>query len=214
MNRYYDVTAKITKNSTVFPGDPSFEMENVCHPGNNDYFELNKFTMNNHLGTHIDFPGHIVKKGKKSSDYSLDQLIGNGIIIEVPDEAQTIQVHHIEAASESIAKNDFVFFKTSNSKIKKQGELQQKYVYLEPNTAEKLIDKGVNVVGIDYISVDQHENENLPVHQSLLSNEVLIVENLELENVPSGRCKIYIMPLNIPEMDGLPSRVRIEKQAP
>ena len=45
------------------------------------------------------------------------------------------------------------------------------------------------------------------MHKSFLSNEVLIVENLELDKAPIGRCEIYIMPLNIPYMDGLPARV-------
>jgi arylformamidase len=55
--------------------------------------------------------------------------------------------------------------------------------------------------------VDKYESENLPVHKSLLSNNVLIVEGLELNDVPVGRCKIYIMPMKINKMDGLPARV-------
>jgi len=41
----------------------------------------------------------------------------------------------------------------------------------------------------------------------LLSNDVLIVEGLELNGVPVGRYNIYIMPNNIPDMDALPVRV-------
>lgn len=71
----------------------------------------------------------------------------------------------------------------------------------------KQLIRDVKVVGIDYLSVDKYEEENLPVHKSLLSNDILIVEGLELNDAPIGRCKVYIMPLNIPNMDGLPARV-------
>ena len=43
-----------------------------------------------------------------------------------------------------------------------------------------------------------------------LSKEVLIVEGLELNEIPEGRYKIFIMPLKIPKMDGLPARVLAE----
>jgi arylformamidase len=63
------------------------------------------------------------------------------------------------------------------------------------------------VVGIDYISVGSYEEESLPVHHSFLSQDILIVEGLKLNEAPIGRCKIYILHNNIQDMDGLPVRV-------
>jgi len=137
-------------------------------------------------------------------------LIGPGLIIEVPETEKSITKTFVVGQT-SIIKNDFVFFKTANSKLSKQGKFTDKYVFIEPDAAEELLRKGVKIVGIDYISVDKYDAANLPVHRSLLSKNVLIVEGLELNNAPIGRCKIYIMPNNIPEMDGLPVRV-IAKQ--
>ncbi len=149
-----------------------------------------------------------MKDGKTSSDFPIDNLIGSGLIIEVPEIEKSITKTFV--TEQPILVNDFVFFKTSNSKLSKQEKFTDKYVYIEPEAAEELLRKGVKIVGIDYISVDQYEAENLPVHKSLLSKDVLIVEGLELNNVPVGRCKIYIMPVNILEMDGLPARVIAE----
>lgn len=213
MPKYYDLTTSITEETVVFPGDPCFEKNNVAHVENDEGFELQKFSMSNHLGTHIDFPAHIVKGGKTSSEYNLEKLVGNGLILEIPDNEQSIKPYHIDQAKDSICHNDFVFFKTFNSNISKQGQLAEKYIYLEPETAQKLVEKGVSIVGIDYISVDHHEHEDLPVHHTLLSEEVLIVENLELKGVPAGRCQLYIVPLKIPDMDGLPTRVFMENNS-
>lgn len=103
-----------------------------------------------------------------------------------------------------------MFFKTSNSKLSKQSQFCDKYVYIEPNAAEKLLKMEVKIIGIDYISVDKYDAEDLPVHNLFLSKDVLIVENLELSNIPAGRYKFYILPINLNQMDGLPTRVIAE----
>jgi arylformamidase len=203
--KYYDLTATISEKTVVFPGDPEYKTEDICSLGKGSQYQLCHMHFGNHTGTHIDFPAHVIKGGKTSSDYLIEKLIGSGLIIEVPDTTKSVTRTFI--LEQSILPNDFVFFKTANSKLSKQGKFVDKYVYIEPEAAEELIKKGVKIVGIDYISVDKYEAEDLPVHKSLLSNDVLIVEGLELNNAPIGRCKIYIMPINIQEMDGLPVRV-------
>lgn len=203
--KLYDLTAPITNKTVVFPGDPQFSSEEVSSLSAGDQFGLCHMHFGNHTGTHIDFPAHVISGGKTSSDYPIDELIGAGLIIEVPASAKSITKSFVASQTE-ITRNDFVFFKTTNSKISKQQPFIANYVYIEPSAAEALLQKGVKMVGIDYLSVDQYGAENLPVHHTLLSNNVLIVEGLELEGVPAGRCKIYIIPNNIPEMDGLPVR--------
>lgn len=201
---HHDLTAPITEQTVVFPGDPEYKSEDICKLDTSQ-FKLCHLHFGNHTGTHIDFPAHVIEGGKTSSDYSINDLIGNGIIIEVPNTEKSITKDFI--SKQSILAKDFVFFKTSNSSLSKQGKFTDKYVYIEPEAAQELLKKDVRIVGVDYISVDQYSAEELPVHKSLLSNNVLIVEGLELNNAPIGRCKIFIMPLNIPNMDGLPVRV-------
>jgi arylformamidase len=203
--KYYDLTVSISENLATFPGDPCYRAEQVSSLEEGSHFHLNKLFLGNHTGTHVDFPSHVIKDGKTSSDFPIASLIGSGLIIEVPEQDISVTKHFVKNLP--ILKNDFVFFKTANSKISKHEPFTDKYVYIEPDAAEELLMKGVKIVGIDYISVDKHESEDLPVHKCLLSNDVLIVEGLELNNVPLGRCKIYIMPMKINNMDGLPARV-------
>lgn len=202
----FDLTELITPKTVVYPGDPRFSTEDIVSLENGSQFHLCHMHLGNHTGTHIDFPAHVVRGGKTSSDFPIQFLIGSGLIIEVPDTEISITKKFIES-QESISQNDIVFFKTSNSKISKQAEFKEKYVYIELDAAEKLIEKGVKIVGIDYVSVDSYESKSLPVHHSFLSRDILIVEGLALKKAPLGRCKIYIMPINIPDMDGLPVRV-------
>jgi len=203
--KYYDLTALISEKTVVFPGDPEYKSENICSLDKGSQYHLCHMHFGNHMGTHIDFPAHVIRNGKTSSDFPIENLIGDGLIVEVPEVEHSITKKFV--TEQPILFNDFIFFKTANSKLSKQGKFTNKYVYIEPEAAEELLRKGVRIVGIDYISVDQYEADDLPVHKLLLSNDVLIVEGLELNDVPLGRCKIYIMPVNIYEMDGLPARV-------
>lgn len=203
--KYYDITVNISEDIVIFPGDPCYKIEPINSLEKGGHFHLNELSFGNHTGTHIDFPSHVIQGGKTSSDFSIENLIGSGLIIDVPEHQRSVTKQFIENLP--ILENDFVFFKTANSKISKHAPFTDQYVYIELDAAEALLMKGVNIVGIDYISVDQYESENLPVHHCLLSNDILIVENLELGDVPLGRCEIYIMPMKINEMDGLPARV-------
>lgn len=207
-SKYHDVTARISEETIVFPDDPSYKKETVCNVDENSSYHLCHIHMGNHIGTHIDFPSHVIKDGKTSSDFSIAELIGHGLIIEVPDDILSINKSFV--SKQLIRPKDFVFFKTANSILPKQGNFTDKYVYIELEAAEELLKKGVKIVGIDYLSVDQYTAVNLPVHKCLLSNDVLIVEGLELKDVPIGRCEIYIMPINIEGMDGLPARVVVK----
>lgn len=208
--RFYDLTAEITSKTVVYPGDPSFSSESIASIKKGEAFNLCLMSLGNHTGTHIDFPAHVKEKGKTSSDYSIDQLIGSGLIIEVPEDHDVVTKKFIKEQTH-IENNDFVFFKTKNSEISKQAPFTDHYVYIEPGAAEELIRNGVKIVGIDYISVDSAQASDLPVHHSLLSNDVLIVEGLELKSAPIGRCEIFITTMNIPDMDGLPARIFARK---
>ncbi len=206
---YYDATAPLLPETTVYPGDPTLSVKSVCKVGESSCFGLSEISLSNHMGTHIDFPAHVIKGGNTSSDYTLNDLSGKGIIIEIPSELSSITRDHVKV--KGIYRDSIVFFKTKNSSIPKTGSFKKDYVYIEPDAAEILVQLGVKIIGIDYISVDSIENEDLPSHNTFLKNGVLIVENLELNGISPGECEVQIAPLNIPNMDGLPSRVILSK---
>lgn len=201
----YDLTADITQDLVVYPGDPSYSANQVSSLETGQKFNLYHMHLCNHVGTHVDFPAHTIQGGKTSSDFPIEYLTGPGIIIKVPSVDKSITKDFV--SKQSIVNNDIVFFKTANSKQSKHQPFIEQYVYIEPDAAKELLEKGVKIVGVDYISIDKHDDEDLTVHNMLLSKEILIVEGLELSSIPEGRYEIFIMPLKVPDMDGLPARV-------
>ena len=205
--KIYDLTVPITTDLPIFPGDPEVVIEQIHSLEKGNTYNLCALRFGNHTGTHIDYPSHVLKNSKSSSDYQLADHIGSGIIIEIPENTTQLGITDVFIREQKIDKHDIVFFKTSNSKLPKT-QLLKSFVYLTPEGARELAKKEVKIVGIDYMSIDAYEDENLSSHKILLQNSILIVENLDLSLIPAGRYEsINIIPLSIPQLDGLPVRV-------
>lgn len=210
MTTYHDLTHELTDNTPVFPGDPELKVEQLCTVSESCAYVLRHLHFGNHAGTHIDFPIHVKPDGKNSSDYGLDKLIGTGLIVEVPPDTKIIDDKFI--ATLEIRPDDIVFFKTQNSTdhLLENHDVADSYVCLNESAAKALVACKAKIVGVDYISIEACSSKNLVVHNTLLANDILIVESLKLWDIAPGRYKLFILPLNIPHMDGLPARVIAE----
>lgn len=174
MSRYYDLMTSLTHSIVAFPGDPPFDRNLIQSLHGESTHQLCQFSMGNHTGTHIDFPAHVIPGGKTSSDYPLGYLIGDGVVVEVPDSHRVITADFIEELE--IFEDGFVLFKTANSKISKQKHFFDNFVHFSLDSVEKLLQTNVRLLGIDYLSVHKFDATSLPVHDALLSNDILIVD--------------------------------------
>ena len=103
-----------------------------------------------------------------------------------------------------------ILFKTRNSGFWNNPEagFRTDFTYLEPDGARRLTEMNIKLVGIDYLSVERFKSENFETHTILLSDEVVILEGLDLRNVPAGRYELLCLPLRIAggNGDGAPAR--------
>jgi arylformamidase len=100
-----------------------------------------------------------------------------------------------------------VLFKTENSKHWQDGKFFEEFVYLDPDGAQFLVERGVRLVGIDYLSIDKFNSESHPSHFVLLQKNIVILEGLDLSAPPSGEYTLVALPLNLRNADGAPARV-------
>lgn len=209
--QFYNLTTPIKEDLVAFPGDPEIKIEKIKEIEEHDHasYSLCAVSGGNHTGTHVDFPAHVIKHGANSSQFPLENLIDQpGVVIEVPNTENAISRSFLEAQKKSFFKGAIVFFKTRNSDIPKtKDHFTEDFVAIKEDAAEILVNAQVKAVGIDYLSVDQYQNEELPVHKKLLENSILIVENLELKDIPAGEYLISIAPNQIEEIDGAPATV-------
>ena len=139
----------------------------------------------------------MLENGKKLTDFSIETFMGDAIVIEMKNKN--------EPNLDKVQAGDIVFFLTGQTKKAYSDNFFKDNPVITKETAQKLINKKVKIVGIDSFSPD---NEPFEVHKMFFKNEILIVENLvNLEKLNGKRFKCYIFPLKIQDADGAPCRV-------
>jgi arylformamidase len=104
-----------------------------------------------------------------------------------------------------------LLLQTSNAALWEKTGFQANYIALTESAAHLLVEVGVRLVGIDYLSVDAFERQDFPVHRILLGAEVLILEGLDLRTVPPGDYELLALPLLLAHGDGAPARALLRR---
>jgi arylformamidase len=204
----YDVTLTISTTLPVWPGDPPIQLEKRLDMANGDDCNLTTMSLSAHTGTHVDAPRHFVADGETIEYLSLKTLTGRAYVVDLP------KVTHITAdvlrAANIPPRTRRVLFKTSNSAQWANGatDFLEDYVAVEPDAARYLVDRGVKLVGVDYLSVAPF-TDTVTTHNILLGAGVVVVEGLNLSEVSQGRYSFYCLPLKIENSDGAPARAML-----
>ena len=200
----YDATLSIHEKMGVFPGDPPFEKKPVSRIRNGDDYNLTRIHMNTHLGTHVDPPAHFIENGATVDQIALEILVGPGLVADLRG-CSRINAESLEKAG--ITDDKRVLLKTDNGPRLRDSAFHPGYSHLTPDGARLLIERQVCLVGIDGLSIEHNENPGSPVHHMLLEAGVLVVEAVDLLDVPPGKYEIFCLPLKIKGADGAPARV-------
>ncbi len=206
--RIYDVTLTISPDLPVWPGDPAVYAERVAKMEEGAIANLTRLEISAHTGTHVDAPFHFLPDGDTVENLSLKLLTGRAFVVHLPD-VDLITNEVLERAGIP-SRTRRVLFKTRNSEHWARGhsDFNTNYVALAPDAAETLIQRGVKLVGVDYLSVAPFE-DSAPTHNVLLKAGVIIVEGLDLSKVGPGRYNFYCLPLKIAGADGAPARAML-----
>ncbi|WP_027634648.1 cyclase family protein [Clostridium hydrogeniformans] len=204
MKKFFDVTLDLSEETIIYPGDPKFEKEYICSIDMGDSFNISSIAMGSHTGTHIDAPRHFYKDGDTIDSIEIEKLIGEAKVIDLL-EAEEINKEILEKFY--IEEGDRILFKTRNSKILRENRYEENFVSLTKDGAEYLIEKNIKLVGIDYLSIEGINSEFNDVHLLLLKNNIVIIEGVDLLDVPHGEYNMSALPLKIKGGDGAPARV-------
>jgi len=127
-------------------------------------------------------------------------------VVRVPDDLNEIGPDFL--AQCDLDRVERLIFHTRNSAFWNQG-FRKDFTHLLPEAAEILVDAGVKLVGTDYLSIEKFHSGHHRTHLTLLSRQVIIVEGLNLSDVPAGDYELICLPLRIAggAGDGAPARV-------
>jgi arylformamidase len=202
----YDISLTISPNLPTWPGDPALELELIESMDKGAEANVTRLSAAVHLGTHVDAPRHFLKDGRTVESLPLDVLTGPCYVVQLPDGIEAITAEVLER-TEITKDMKRVLFGTSNSHwwAKDETNFQTDFVAITEDGAEWLVERGIQLVGVDYLSVAPYE-ETAPTHTVLLKAGVIIVEGLNLSKIMRGFYDLYCLPLKIADSDGAPAR--------
>ncbi len=205
--KIHDVTLRITPNMPVWPGDPAVVLEQVSSMDAGAHDNVSRLACSVHTGTHVDAPHHFLNDHRTVESLSLDILVGPARLFQIPDGESVVTASVLEQAA---IPNDTLrlLLKTRNSHIweRHENEFFTGFVGVSDDGADWLVERGIKLVGIDYLSVAPYQ-ESIPTHRTLLAAGIIIVEGMEFSAVFPGVYTLYCLPLKLVGSDGAPARV-------
>ena len=199
--RWIDVSIPLRRETTVWPGDPRFELGPLGRMANGDSCNTSRLSMGTHTGTHIDAPWHFDDGGKRLDEIDPEIFFGEATLIDLPD----VSIVRASDLGPS-ALPQRVLIKTRNSGIPSEGAFHEDFVALAADAARRLVDEHVRLAGIDYLSIAPYKQEGHDTHTMLLGNNVVCIEGLRLVGLRAGVYKFVVLPLHIVGADGAPCR--------
>ena len=202
----YDISLTISPSLPTWPGDPALELEQIESMDKGSSANVTHISAAVHLGTHVDAPHHFLNDGRTVEQLPLSILTGPCYVVQLPDGVEAITAEVLERMELTF---DFkrVLFGTRNSHLWAKGEtkFQTDFVAITEDGAEWLVERGVQLVGVDYLSVAPF-GDATATHTVLLKAGVVIVEGLNLSQISRGFYDLYCLPLKIAGSDGAPAR--------
>jgi len=131
------------------------------------------------------------------------------LLLSFDDSVMSIGV--AELKPRAIKGHKRVLLRTRNSALLSRGDFVGNYTFLAPDGAQYLVDNGVELVGVDYLSIEQFHSGHHRTHKTLLGANVVIVEGLDLSAPPPGEYEFICLPLRIEGCDGAPARAVLIK---
>jgi len=203
-HKLYDISLTIYSGMLVWPGQPQVAMDTVKSIAQGGSSNVSLLHIGTHTATHVDAPRHFIPGAPSIDSIQPEVLLGPARLFQLPE------AHHIDRnllERLDLKGIERLLFGTRNSTLLKQRQFEQDYAFISEDAARYLVDMGIKLVGVDYLSVDQYQDKTRPAHHTLLGAGVVIVEGLNLTGVPAGDYELFCLPLKIKDGDGAPARV-------
>lgn len=206
--RIHDITLPFSADFPVWPGDSPIETTPLFRIANGDSSNVTRISLPSHCGTHVDPPWHFADDGAKLDQIPIERWVGPCQVIRIDDSVDRLDVTHLETASID-SKTTRLLFRTRNSAhwLREPVTFVTDYVALTRGAARWIVERGIKLIGIDALSFEPYDDEENYVHRTILGNDVVAIEGLNLTGIASGFYDLICLPLKLRDGDGAPARV-------
>ena len=190
--KFIDLSHTIHSELSVFPGDLPVKLKQIKEIHNDGYNNY-QLCSGMHVGTHIDGPMHLTHDHRFISELPLDKFTGKGTVIDV------VGKEKIRLKNTSVSKlepGQIVLFYSGFDKYFGEDTYYNNHPVFERDIIDFLVEQKVKMIGIDWPSPDR---EPYTLHEILLSNDILILENLKNLDllITESEFEVFTFPLKI-----------------
>lgn len=201
----HDISAPLRDDLPTWPGEEGLKRTLVATQPDDDA-TVSHLAFGAHTGTHIDAPVHFLVEGSGIDAFPSEVFVGPCFVADlrhVPELITGDDLNEAGIPEECIR----VLALTRNSGWSHgDTEFRSDYVAFSASAAAWCLDRGVRLLGNDYLSVEAFESDGFPVHVALLGAGVALLEGIDLEGVSPGSYELVALPILVPGSDGAPAR--------
>lgn len=201
MKRLWDISPPISPASPVFPGDEPYSQKWTARIGPGCPVNLTSITMSPHIGAHADAPLHYADDERAIGAVDLAPYIGPCRVFHAIGCGRLVRPEHLLHAIEGVPERVLV-----RTCTQAPAAWSEDFASFAPETIDWLANRGVKLVGIDSQSVDPADSKTLDSHHRLLANDLRVLENLVLDDVPAGDYELIALPLKLTHACASPVR--------
>jgi arylformamidase len=201
----YDLSLPISAAMVTWPGDPPVRVEPRLRIARGQPANVSELCLGLHTGTHVDPPYHFDDHGMKVDELPLEVLIGRAWVCSLESRLD-IEVSDLQGAVPQGTVR--LLLKTANSALwhREVQEFTSDFATLTVEAARWIVKQGIQLLGVDYLSLERPGSAGHPVHHALLRAGVIVVEGLDLSSLEDGWYNLYCLPLKVADGDGAPAR--------
>ena len=206
MIHFIDISMPLQPGMPVWPGSSGFRLIQTMRLDSGDPSNVSRLDCDVHVGTHVDAPQHYLDGGKTLDKLPLDILMGSAFVAYLP-EPDVITADTLDSI-ELPDKTERLLLRTRNSDLMlfQYSDFREDYTALTADAAQWVVDRGIQLIGIDYLSIQCFHDTRL-THEILLKENVVVVEGLVLCDVDPGEYNLICLPIRLMGADGAPARV-------
>ena len=207
MTRVIDVSLRVGPALLVWPGNPGVMITPASRISRGDSSNVSEIRLGSHTGTHVDPPSHFLDDGATAEDLPLDVMLGDATVADLRGVAGPIGPAELAGLSLGTEVTRLLL-RTDNSALWATGPhaFPEEYVSVSADGAHWLVEHGIRLIGIDFLSIEARGVPGHPTHRTLLEAGVVILEGLDLSGVEAGVYTLVCAPLKIAGGDGAPAR--------
>jgi arylformamidase len=205
-SRLIDISLSVSESLPTWPDSVGVRVTREKAIKEGAEANVTRLDIDVHSGTHVESSLHFFSDGRPVNDISLDIFFGLALVVHLP-EVDEVGAKELEQLKLPKQKPIRLLLRTKNSDlwVKSSHKFSENYVGLTKDGAKWVVDNGIRLIGIDYLSVAKYKDAN-EVHKILLGNDLIILEGLDLSHAPADQYELLCFPLKVVNAEAAPAR--------